>query len=92
MGRTRFLQIESAAVDVDDESVESMISESVEHAFDDMNARIWTEAKLKSEELLPAVAQALEVAGEALDRRERGRIDAGVAEVEAALVAVMRGP
>ena len=84
-GEDRLLQIESAAVDVADESVESMISESVEHAFEDMNARIWTEAKLKSEELLPAVAQALEVAGDALDAAGRGRIDAGVAGVEAAL-------
>lgn len=86
-GEDQVLQIESAAVDVDDEKVESMVSESVKHAFDDMNARIWTEAKLKSEELLPAVAEALEVAGEALDPEQRGRVDAGVAEVETALAA-----
>ncbi|MGI9244072.1 MAG: Hsp70 family protein, partial [Verrucomicrobiales bacterium] len=84
-GEDKKLQIESAAVDVADEKVESMVSESVEHAFEDMNARIWTEAKMKSDELLPAVAQALEVVGEALDPQQRERVEAGVAAVEAAL-------
>jgi len=84
-GEDLVLEIDSAAVDVDDEKVEAMVSESVEHAFDDMNARIWTEAKLKSDELLPAVAQALEVAGDGLDEVQRGEIEACVAAVEQAL-------
>jgi molecular chaperone DnaK len=46
-------------VDVDDVRVEQMISESVDFAFEDMNERIWTEARLKSEELLSAVDEAL---------------------------------
>ncbi len=53
------LEIQHAAVDVDDERVEKMISESVDHAFEDMNERIWTEAKLKSDELLGAVEEAM---------------------------------
>ena len=53
------LEIQNTAVDVDDVKVEAMIAESVEHAFEDMNERIWTEAKLKAEELLTAVAEAL---------------------------------
>jgi molecular chaperone DnaK len=53
------LEIQNTAVDVADEKVERMISESVEHAFEDMNERIWTEARLKGEELLPAVKEAL---------------------------------
>ncbi|MFT5412226.1 MAG: molecular chaperone DnaK, partial [Verrucomicrobiales bacterium] len=84
-GEDRILQIESAAVDVEDERVEAMVSESVEHAFEDMNARLWTEAKLKSDELLPAVAQALEVAGDALDAAQREAVESGVAAVEVAL-------
>ncbi len=55
----RVLEIQSAAVDVDDERVERMISESVEFAFDDMSQRIFTEAAMKADELLPAVDQAL---------------------------------
>ncbi|MBK1827280.1 Hsp70 family protein [Haloferula rosea] len=49
------VEIDSAAVDVDDDRVEQMVSESVEHAFDDMAERIFTEARLKAEELLKAV-------------------------------------
>jgi molecular chaperone DnaK len=84
-GQDKLLQIASAAVDVSDESVEAMVSESVEHAFEDMNARLWTESKLKSDELLPAVAQALEVAGDALHPAQREQVEAGVAAVTAAL-------
>jgi molecular chaperone DnaK len=53
-----------------------MVSESIEHAFDDMNERIWTEAKLKSEELLPAVDTALELVGIQLDDEEKAQIEA----------------
>jgi molecular chaperone DnaK len=49
------IQIESAAVNVNDVAVEAMVSESVEHAFADMAERVFTEAKIKAEELLPAV-------------------------------------
>jgi molecular chaperone DnaK len=58
-GRDTVLEIQSAAIDVDDIRVEQMISESVDFAFEDMNERIWTEALLKSEELLQAVDDAL---------------------------------
>ncbi len=63
------LEIRGTAVDVEDERVEQMISESVEYAFDDMNERIWTEAKLKAEELLPAVDAALAQLGESTEVR-----------------------
>ena len=70
------LEIQNTAVDVDDEKVEAMISESVEHAFDDMNERIWTEARLKAEELLPAVDEALAQLGGDVDPAEAQRIQA----------------
>lgn len=63
------LEISGTAVDVVDERVEQMISESVDHAFEDMNERIWTEAKLKAEELLPAVDAALAQLGESEEVR-----------------------
>ncbi len=75
-GRDVVLEIESAAVDVSDESVEQMVSESVEHAFDDMAARIYAEARLKAEELLPAVDEALKEFGPRLERAEREEIEA----------------
>ncbi|MCB1229815.1 MAG: Hsp70 family protein [Verrucomicrobiae bacterium] len=84
-GRDQVLEIRDAAVDVDDEQVEAMISESVDHAFDDMNERIWTEAKLKSDELLPAVDRALAAAGDALNEAELATIREAADAVRAAV-------
>lgn len=58
-GKDTVVEIDSAAVDVDDDRVEQMVSESVEHAFEDMAERIFTEARLKAEELLKAVTMVL---------------------------------
>jgi molecular chaperone DnaK len=73
-GRDRILQIQHAAVNVSDESVEKMVSDSVEFAFSDMAERVWTEARLKADELLPAVDAALEVGAQWLSEEERERI------------------
>jgi molecular chaperone DnaK len=79
------IQIQSAAVNVDDAAVEAMVSESVEYAFQDMAERIFTEAKMKAEELLPAVevvlSQGLVLAN------EQGEIEAAAAAVRTALAA-----
>jgi molecular chaperone DnaK len=72
---------------VSDEAVEKMLEESLEHAFEDMSARVFTEAKLKSEELLPAVRKALERVGSALSEGERAQIQARITDVEQALAA-----
>ena len=69
-GKDTILKIESAAVDVADETVEQMVSESVEHAFADMSARVFTEARLKAEELLAAIGPALTEVGSVLDESE----------------------
>ncbi len=66
-GTDTVVEIQSKAIDVSDERVEKMINESVEHAFEDMDQRIFTEAKLKAEELLPAIDIALEQAGGLID-------------------------
>jgi molecular chaperone DnaK len=84
-GHDVVVAIESAAVDVCDEAVEQMVGESVEHAFEDMNARIFTEARLKAEELLPAVAEALREFGKGMEEAERGEIEAAKLGVEEAL-------
>jgi molecular chaperone DnaK len=68
------LEICGTAVDVADERVEQMIAESVDFAFEDMNERIWTEAKLKAEELLPAVEAALAQLGDAVTPKEKGNV------------------
>ncbi|CAN5769058.1 molecular chaperone DnaK [soil metagenome] len=76
------LEIQHAAVDVDDERVEKMISESVDHAFEDMNERIWTEAKLKSDELLSAVEEAMPMFAGELSADEMTQIQTYAAAVK----------
>ncbi|HTG44765.1 MAG TPA: molecular chaperone DnaK, partial [Verrucomicrobiae bacterium] len=48
-GLERVVEMKSA-VDVNDADVQRMVEESVEHAFADLSARRWVEAKLKAEE------------------------------------------
>lgn len=84
-GKDHILEIRDAAVDVDDSEVENMVSESIEHAFEDMNERVWTEAKLKSEELLPAVDTALQMVGDQLDEKEMSQIKSAADEVRGLL-------
>ena len=83
-GAEKIVDINSA-VDVSDEAVEAMISESLEHAFDDMSERFWTEMKLKAEEMLRAVEAAFAQMGDAVDAVEKEKIEAAAADVRAAL-------
>ena len=89
-GMDTVIQITSAAVSVDDAAVEAMVSESIEHAFTDMAERVFTEAKMKAEELLPAVDAVLSQ-GLALDA-ERGEIESAAAAVRAALAGEAANP
>ena len=79
------LEIQSAAVDVDDEAVETMISESVEHAFTDMAQRQWVEDEQHAQELLAALAPSLEILGAEIDPAYKERISVAEAGVRAAL-------
>ncbi len=85
-GREKIVEMKSA-VDVSDEAVESMLAESLDHAFEDVNERIWTEAKLKSEEMLSAVATALKRVGDKIDISEQKIILDAAEEVRAAIEA-----
>jgi molecular chaperone DnaK len=84
------IQIESAAVNVDDIAVETMVSESVEFAFTDMAERVFTEARMKAEELLPAVEAVLSQ-GLAKDD-ERAEIESAVVAVRNALAGGAANP
>ena len=83
-GVEKVVQLKSA-VDVSDEAVEAMLSESVEHAFEDVNERVWVEAKLKAEEMLSAVEKALPLAGEKIDAVQRQQIERCALDVRKAL-------
>ncbi len=74
-GRDTVVEITSAAVDVADEEVERMVDESVEHAWEDMEARIFAEARMKAEELLPAVDAVLGEWRTELDEKEVLKIE-----------------
>ncbi len=81
------IEIANTAVDVDDAKVEAMIAESVDHAFEDMNERVWTEARLKAEELLPAVDEALSQVGESVSADEIAAVRGHADRVRAVLAA-----
>jgi molecular chaperone DnaK len=82
-GKDTVINIASSAVNVDDAAVEEMVGASVEHAFEDMSERIFTEAKLKADELLPAVEM---IMGQGLvEENECEEIESAVKEVKAAI-------
>ena len=83
-GREKKLAL-SSAVDVSDEAVEAMIADSLEHAFEDMSERVWTETRLKSEEMLVAIRQAFALAGDCLPQQEKEHIEQLAGEVRIAL-------
>lgn len=83
-GSEKVVEIKSA-VEVSDEAVEAMLAGSLEHAFEDMDARIFTEARLKAEEMLPAVEAAFEQLGSELSPQEIGEIRAKASEVKSAM-------
>jgi molecular chaperone DnaK len=75
-----------SAVNVTDEAVEKMLDESLEHAFEDMNARQFAEAKLKADDLLAAVQMALTKLGTDISEGDRVEVETLVRDVESAVV------
>jgi molecular chaperone DnaK len=69
-GRDTEIDIQSA-VEVSDEAVEKMLGDSLEHAFEDMDERVFTEARLKAEEMLPAIDSALTQLGDGVPKDVR---------------------
>jgi molecular chaperone DnaK len=83
-GKEKVVEMKSA-VDVDDASVQKMVEESVEHAFDDLAARRWVEAKLKAGELINATHKALGDAATGLEPGNRAEVETALRAVEAAV-------
>jgi len=83
-GREKIVEMK-AAVDVDDAAVQQMVEESVEHAFEDLAARRWVEAKLKAAETLTATRKAIADFGAEIEKDYRGQIESAAGEVEKVL-------
>jgi molecular chaperone DnaK len=83
-GREKIVEMKSA-VDVDDSAVQKMVEESVEHAFDDLAARRWIEAKLKAKETLTATKKAVTDYASEIESDYREKIESAAREVEQAL-------
>jgi molecular chaperone DnaK len=83
-GRQKVVEMKSA-VDVDDAAVQQMVEESVEHAFEDLGARQWIEAKLRAEEIIAAARKGLIDCVDSLDPAGREQIESTLSRVEAAL-------
>src|ERR1051325_762529 len=83
-GHQKIVQMKSA-VDVDDADVQKMIDESTEHAFDDLRARQWIEAKTKASADLPATRKAISDYAAELEADYRQQLDQAIQTVEIAL-------
>lgn len=82
-GEDTVVKIESA-VEVSDEAVEKMLGDSLEHAFEDMDERVFTEACLKADEMLPAVDAALLQLGSGVGEGERAALSELINKVRGA--------
>ena len=85
-GRDSKVSLKSA-VEVSDEAVEKMLADSLEHAFEDMDERVFAEACLKADEMLPAVQNALARLGNEVAEEQRQEIVTLVAQVHEARAA-----
>ena len=89
-GKEKIVEMKSA-VDVDDSAVQKMVEESVEHAFDDLAARRWIEAKLKADETLGATKSALANCADEIEKDYREKIEMAARAVEKVLAEVNSG-
>jgi molecular chaperone DnaK len=83
-GHQKIVEMKSA-VDVDDADVQKMVEESVEHAFDDLRARQWIEAKIRAGETIMATRKTMAEYASELESEYKGQLDAALEEVEAVL-------
>ncbi len=83
-GHQKRIEMKSA-VDVADADVQRMVEESVEHAFDDLRARQWIEAKLRAAETLTATRKTMAEYHDQLDPDYKTQIEAALEAVESVL-------
>ncbi|MBW8864959.1 MAG: Hsp70 family protein [Verrucomicrobia bacterium] len=89
-GKEKIVEMKSA-VAVDDAAVQQMVEESVEHAFEDLAARRWIEAKLKANETLTATKSALARCADEIEKDYVAQVTAAAQDVELALATEKSG-
>jgi molecular chaperone DnaK len=85
-GAQKVVEMKSA-VDVADAAVEKMVEESVQHAFEDLRARQWIEAKLRAIETVAAARKGLAECGAELEAACRETVGSRLRAVEEVLAA-----
>jgi molecular chaperone DnaK len=85
-GQQKIVEMKSA-VDVDDAAVQEMVEESVEHAFEDMAARQWIEAKLRAQETAAAARKGLVAHRSELDNATLNAVESVLLRVEKLIAA-----
>jgi len=83
-GTEKVVEIKSV-VDVDDDAVVKMVEESVEHAFEDLNARQWIEGKNRAQEIIAATLKGLAECAADVSPDSRTQIETALRVVEIAL-------
>jgi molecular chaperone DnaK len=82
-GQEKLVEIRQA-IEISDEAVEAMLADSLEHAFEDRDLRIFTEARLKAEEMLLAVDEGLKEMSGVLDATMEEEIRAAATRLRVA--------
>jgi len=90
-GLQKIVEMKSA-VDVDDAAVQKMVEESVEHAFEDMSARQWVEAKLRAQETATAARKGLTAHRDELDDTTLRSVESALLRVEKLIAAESGNP
>jgi molecular chaperone DnaK len=83
-GKQRVVEMKSA-VDVNDQAVQRMVEESVEHAFEDLDSRRWIENKLRGEETLRLARKGLADCRDEFPAEEARSVEAAIAALQQAL-------
>jgi molecular chaperone DnaK len=90
-GKQKIIEVKSA-VDVADAEVQKMVEESVEHAFEDLRARQWIEAKLRADETLTAARKGLSDCAAELDPAYKDQVETAMQTVETQLASEIGDP
>ena len=80
-GREKIVEMKSA-VDVSDAAVEKMVEESVQHAFEDLRARQWIEARLRATDTLAAARKGLADCAADFDAAYKAQLESAMRAVE----------